>query len=561
MGIIDKLNKSKDSFVTLKKLSINDLLINKVIGTLLENKNVIIEYFNEKYEYEIESSEDYLDFLYLEYITNHSEFIEKLLEPHSTLLSELIDFSKLKLQSFSKKNIIKFISANYHMIFNYDNEQLEDEMDILTLMKINQFKKGINNLDEIVSFLIVEKVFLCFDNLFQIEHLIDSDKLKEFLITEENFKKITKYRFENYCNLILKFGTSKKYNDLTNSLCDKLFDYCYEISESEDLIIYDVHSKLNIIFEVLYKNKYSKIDEVKELKEKYDEKVDLYLQENGEEYVNEYTSTKYYELIKKLESIGIKDFEKYLTFTHIIEEDKKKFISQIEVFSRGYESSLIDFVGSARKTNDYFTLGRMNQTTNFILSKAINIQYWFDSEEKINIFRKNLKFSINEILTKLNIERKSSALNADIDSLIDIVKDLNNFQKKPYFPFVTKFYLIAFLEKMLRIIYLEIESILFFDEGSQTLKVFLGDKNYVNEKMEKLIGNHLIKWLRFYFSYDEYGIGKDYRNKIAHFYEIELKDINIAEIFVLFYLIISAINSIYINIPSYIIDEKQEKIV
>lgn len=441
------------------------------------------------------------------------------------------------------------------MIFNYDNEDLENEMDIFTLMKINQFKKGINNLDEIVNFLIVEKVFLCFDNLFQIKHLIDSDKLKKFLINEENFRKITKYRFENYCNLILKFGTSKKYNDLTNNLCDKLFDYCYELSKSEDLIIYDVHSKINTIFEVLYKNKYSKIDEVKELKKKYDKKVDLYLQENGKEYVNTYTSKKYYEIIKELESIGINDFEKYLTFTHTIEKDKKNWISQIEVFSRDYESSLIDFVGSARKTNDYFTLGRMNQTTNFILSKAINIQYWFDSEEKINTFRKNLKFSINEILTKLNIERKASALNTDIDSLIDIVKDLNNFQKKTYFPFVTKFYLIAFLEKMLRIIYLEIESILFFDEGSQTLKVFLGDKNNVNEKIEKLIGNHLIKWLRFYFSYDEYGIGKDYRNKIAHFYEIELKDINIAEIFVLFYLIISAINSIYINIPSYLGDE------
>lgn len=36
MGIIDELNKTKDSFVTLKKLSINDLLINKVIGTLLK---------------------------------------------------------------------------------------------------------------------------------------------------------------------------------------------------------------------------------------------------------------------------------------------------------------------------------------------------------------------------------------------------------------------------------------------------------------------------------------------------------------------------------------------
>lgn len=543
LNIICKLESIAGTFVTLKKIEINDFAVNKTIETFLENEQVIFDHYNELDLTKIFDIDFYLDYLFLNNILLYADHFIHMRADVGNRLVNLIEFCGNTKKKVSMSKLISFINEGYNEIFLYDNRCYSYEVKNITLELIVKYKNGIKNLNRIIDFLIFTEPILLFDNLEKLESLFNEEKLKFLLCSEATIKEIIKYRLEESCFLLKKIH-EKKQIKLSKEFGNKLYLYIINNLDNAEIDIYKIASEANRIFEILLVIKHEKSDHLKSILKEIECKLEVELENSGTEIEHKYSSKAYSNAMRKTEG-EVSSFKRYLYFTSLGYDNK--WLSHIEQLNINYKRSIVDYGGSIDKTNDYFSLGRVSHITRKIIEGSIHISYWISNENLIREFKYNLKYAIYKIFENLKI-KDFDDLELNIEGLIETFTEYLDDKEKLHKRINTLFYTIALTEKIFRKIYIVLEEIKQCDEANLSLKNYLGDKNGVNSKLEKLVGFHLIKWLRYYLSYDEPGIGKDLRNRIAHFYDINLKSLKEVDVYVVFFLLISTVNTIYLNL-------------
>ncbi|MEH7086464.1 hypothetical protein V7139_27615, partial [Neobacillus drentensis] len=197
-------------------------------------------------------------------------------------------------------------------------------------------------------------------------------------------------------------------------------------------------------------------------------KVNKYLLENGQEFQYEVTTEVYDKLMDELDEKGVDHFTKYMTITHWFDTNNLWY-SRLEKSAKSYKPSLIDFVGNSINTNEYFSYGKLNSIDILITSNSMALFYWIRNENRVNEFRNSLNMVINWIFEILDYDTNYDGLENDIEALIDILYDKNPEAKSSFYH-INAMFVISFLEKVLRLIYICINKDAFFEKSKITLK-------------------------------------------------------------------------------------------
>ena len=277
-------------------------------------------------------------------------------------------------------------------------------------------------------------------------------------------------------------------------------------------------------------------------------KANEYLINHGMKMEFEFSNESYVNIINKLDA----DFNKYMFLSHAISENNKLWEAHIEKINKNYKSSLVDHVTSTSETNDYFTAGKQRVIDQYLFQYSTFLYYWINDDKRLKTLFNLIGKMIEIIYSSLEITYETRKVKNDIEALKQAIISLSNEVESGYYQHVALFYIISLLEKILRKIYCKLNKEGYFLKTSVTLGVLIGNKNNKpNEKMLSLIGKHQIKWLKFYLSNADKNLGNNLRNKIAHYRNIEVGDLSSPQVMKIFWLFISTINSIMVNLVNH----------
>jgi hypothetical protein len=562
MSFILKLNtEKKNMLLTLEKYDLSDLSTSQSIRTLLDCIEEIKIYYGKKqYINKINDIDEYIDFLFLKYICLYEDDLDHLLDPHRSQLEEVIDFARLIIGQIDKSVIIKYIKVNYVRIFSYDEGYLRSGVRKISLDFIIDFYGGLKE-SGLFEYLVHEEPIFVFDNYESLSKILKKDSLyllRELFFYKLNFEKLSVYRFEDICDL-----TEKLYKDnfveLSENLGNEIFAYISTQLERKEQHIYGIQKMLYKANRTLYLVKSEHSKKMDNMIRKIDEKVNEALLENGKEFSYEVSTNAYNKLMIELEEKGFDTFTKFMTISHWQDIDTGLWYSRLEKSVREYQQSLVDFVSTSRGTNSYFTYGKQMTTDIQITVNSMSLFYWFKDEAKIKDFQSSFKIVIDSIFEVFEYDTKYEGLDGDIDAVIIILSDESRETGKEVFNHMKAMFLISFLEKVLRLVYVCVDEDAFYKKSLITLGTTLGSSQNNYNKLKNIIGEHHLKWTRYYLLTDDSEVGKDYRNRIAHLRGISVGEITYPELFKIAWLVISTINSILVNIVNNIEETDNEE--
>ncbi|MCU5507151.1 hypothetical protein OCB09_28050, partial [Bacillus cereus] len=92
MNIIEYLREETNDFVTIEEYELTDLATSYNIRFLVDNRQLIYDYFDTHKLISLDNEEQYYDFLYLDYILKLEEYINDIPEDFGKPLKELIQY-------------------------------------------------------------------------------------------------------------------------------------------------------------------------------------------------------------------------------------------------------------------------------------------------------------------------------------------------------------------------------------------------------------------------------------------------------------------------------------
>jgi hypothetical protein len=75
-----------------------------------------------------------------------------------------------------------------------------------------------------------------------------------------------------------------------------------------------------------------------------------------------------------------------------------------------------------------------------------------------------------------------------------------------------------------------------------------GVNDNLNPLMLRLLGEHQLRWTRYYLLKDDDIVGLEYRNRIAHLRDINPNDFSINDYLSIVWIILSTINTVFVNL-------------
>ncbi|MGG3006855.1 hypothetical protein, partial [Geobacillus stearothermophilus] len=97
MNFISSLYDEKKVLITLEKYDISDLSTPHTIRTIIDNFEEMKSYYEKKSFGCIDDINDYIDVLFLKFVTLYNEDSDYLLEPYKGQLKQVIKYSASKL--------------------------------------------------------------------------------------------------------------------------------------------------------------------------------------------------------------------------------------------------------------------------------------------------------------------------------------------------------------------------------------------------------------------------------------------------------------------------------
>ncbi|PNK24685.1 hypothetical protein CBR59_24405 [Bacillus thuringiensis] len=542
MNIIEYLREETNDFVTIEEYELTDLATSYNIRFLVDNRQLIYDYFDTHKLISLDNEEQYYDFLYLDYILKLEEYINDIPEDFGKPLKELIQYLNEDKEIITNGSIIKCLQSNYEQIFTLANRLSDRGSMKATLELMIKFYSGLKD-SGIFQYLIREHTYFAFDNfekLFDILKKNNQELLK--LLMVDNLHKISWIRTINICDVV-KILYKRKFADIAKEIGRKVFENIVErYKHMEDE--YSLQRDLKVVYDTLYLLRMNEVKELTLIIREIDEKVNKRIMETGQTFKYEFTTEPYRKWMEKNRKAV--PFARYLTISHEMSEENL-WVSFLIKSSISFKGSILHDIASTSSTNDYFTLSRKSQFDIFIDLHSSKLLYWFSKDELAEEFNNSLKVVISSIFEILNHDIEFENLDNNIDDLINILREVVKNNEHGITLFNKLMYVISFLEKILRLVYVSIDSTVFFEKNI-TLGAIFGNGNNLNQVMLKVLGEHHLRWTRYYLLKDDNEVGLEYRNRIAHLRDINPSDFIMFEFLKVVWIVFSTINTILINL-------------
>ena len=543
MGNIINLLREKGEVFTLKYFGLGDLGTANSAKVVIENYDIIKEYFSSKESYEINTLDNYVDYLFTQKIINMEEIIPHL-EKGAELMSSICEFCLNESKRYTAGSLIQYLNQNIRNIFDY--EQVKNFFGIkdVTLELCCKYASGLN--EEVFEFLINNQTYALLHNYDAFQRIIEGNsKLKAIFFERITNEDILRRSPKEVTAVLIIFSSSKKKNEgIFNAAVEKVVTYGERLATElcEENIIY-LDRSIKIIHSFLVAIKNPKANDLKGYVENAENLMNEYIKKEGHEFKYEYSLKDVKELLESDKSWTIK----VLALTHSYDFQSKKVNAVLNFAPKG--NSVMDFIATTNiPTNDYFTMTHQ-QTLEIIVDCGGQIFFKILSNpESFTEMMIAYAQILSLILEKLHCEEKD--LVKDFELLAQML--CNYFHShileeereiKTALCYAPAMYCCALIEKVLRTVYIALKrKELFIPTNKTTIRNLLSDNNGV---INEILGEYQTKHLRFYLSTDEDDIGFNFRNRLAHWNDITSAYLTNRFLCHLFYLLASVIGSVY----------------
>ena len=117
MGNIINLLREKGEVFTLKYFGLGDLGTANSAKVVIKNYDIIKEYLSSKESYEINTLDDYVDYLFTQKIINMKEIIPYL-EKGAELMSSICEFCLNESKKYTKGCLIRYLNQDIGNVFD-----------------------------------------------------------------------------------------------------------------------------------------------------------------------------------------------------------------------------------------------------------------------------------------------------------------------------------------------------------------------------------------------------------------------------------------------------------
>lgn len=474
-----------------------------VVKRLRDSSKAIIKYFKQKKITNF-SADDLIDYAVCKYIL---EIVDNQNE-----INELKEFiTKVVLNKYEVKPIVKYIEENYlHIRKLTKNTQLQI---ILIQEMIDEIKN--KNIKQ-VSISQIFKVYPV-DFFDKIDYFYYKNKNTIFktLYKKQVIGKLVEFRLGK----LLVFIRKNKNELKNNKYYSKIIENLIESIECQQ----DIYRKTEEYLQLIYLLEELKDVRVTKLKEKYKlllkEKL-KYIEKNGIKIENKIDMTEEYNKIDKMmQDINVD--EKIKLIRCFLTKNKNRYeilLNRLEEIKPPITDILITNCHSYYRPFKKMCFENIYLKTTmsvFFYSYIKNCEY-NKLEEIISNLIKDIYVYI--IFEKENIDTyKQESKNI----VLTIKRHIESKENIKFDSYVNSFYLINFLEKTLRDIFIKACLNRNIYVENCTLKDIF-DENY-NKNLRNMLGQTLYRWLKYYLYHDNeekdgfiIEEGMDIRNNIAH---------------------------------------------
>ncbi|QQY79703.1 hypothetical protein EDD65_11289 [Keratinibaculum paraultunense] len=542
-NILNVLNEN-GTYMTVKYYGLNDLATPNDLKNIIDNRILICDYYMDKDFTKDLTLNDFIDYLVLKKIIEIQEIIPYIKnKENQESFQNLILKLEGKYKEFSVGNIIKFININIKTIFMKEREIYDIKN--VTLDLCIKYQGGIS--EDVFLYLIDNYSYLIFDNYDKLQKTLENQTtLFEKLFSKDIVENAINYRLSKIGDIIASVYNRKKENlyDYLDIAVNTIINYGESIMNK--LSIDNIMEHQNTIYEIyniLKRINHIKGNQFEGYVEVSEEIMDKYLKEKGKVITYEIPVV---DIIKMLKSDMPWEF-KPLSLTHSYDKECDIMKSNLN-FPPKEETSFLDLVSSNIDSDDYFTFSHQ-QNLNVYITVGTAAIFSIMNDKKLFVesliwYIGYLEFICQELrYGKKDIIFDMKLLYNMLDNIFSNIGELDDerMQSLCYGP---SMYICAFTENILRVTYKYIKQDEEYVPSSiGTIGQYLSIEN---EVIKEILGEYQVKHLLFYFGKtQETKIGYNYRNKLAHWNEIQKKELSPQLVCKLFFLMINVINSIF----------------
>lgn len=570
MNIIENIASEKLPYhYDFGKEEINNFDIVNAIKSLQ-----IIQEFYKKANYLIVNIDDYINYLFVEYLFKINELDENTfkMEYAEDILKIKNIINEIK-ENYCFKDVLEYIEKNFKEIFEYySKENCDTERNSINIhirlelrnATIKKVAKYITNKEQenIIEYMTNNDIIIFFDNIEIFKNF--KRVFIEKLDNENIIKKLLYYRYIELLDFLSKnlklFKESSKYDLIIDAFINNIRD--------EKKHIYQRQRECQNLIQFLKQIKEIKVRKIEKLHKKLICEVNEEIRKTGHSIKQSIdlkeTIMEYKELLKKKDT---NDFTK-LVYPNAININGRNYmlIENVDKIDVGVTSEFFE-------QDPYYCSIRIMQVEQFIIP-TFN-RFLFNYTIKNIGYRRLEKLIIRlikQVFSTLFIEYEEDEIKKDIKCVIfsmkNCYKKYNTNAERNYMYYIHSTYLISYIEKLLRKLYVSIyERDIYIEDNKITLGSIFKEKD--KSKLEILIGENLFKWIRYFlFNVEnthnrfEEKIGYSYRNRICHYRDISAIENTSNKIYYdVIYLFFNLIIALHFNVCNYPCEESEKIIV
>ena len=519
------------------------------IREVLDNKDFLQGIISSFHLQGIESISDYLDYLYLKKLTLLSEKVDAIKrDEDKQIILQISDLAKQQCDNIDTGAIIRFINKNYKNIFSEEFHKYS--LPQVTISIIIPFQAGIEH--EVFEHLANNYNYLLLQKFQDFQKRFENDpQLFEMLFHKKNLEEMQELRLDCVFPIFASIwnGKNTELKEVIKPIVERVISdvECRidDLGSTESHELFIMERLFQQVYDFTKKIKHPKANKFRELSYQIEEKVSEELKTHGHSF--KYT-IPVGEIISDIKSVPYWHV-KMLLLTHEMKQKKKNgtiaAISWLATASKG-KQGIMDYVSSNNPSDDYFTHSHQS-TLHRILSvgSATISAMWHDEELFPNCLGWYVYF-LNFISNKIEL---SSNLGDDIELLYIMLQPVilsDDEDKRDLSPlcYGAGMFICALIEKLLRSVYIWLQKDhMYVPISSATIGSLLSPDN---KDMENIFGrDHLMNLSFFLSTVGEKKIGLNIRNSLAHWTELDSRNLNSMMVVRLMYLYTDIINTLF----------------
>lgn len=545
MGIHEELIQIKLSFSAIY-FEGNDFATNFEIKQIIENKTYFETLFTRFKVNSIDTVDDYYNYLFASKIICFENNISTLInDEHKELLNQIISDAKNSIVTIKKGDIIKFINTFYQtlLVHSYEPYGISEVFDA-TIELITKYGNGISlDVKQYVLSKYGNTVIQHFDAFEGI--LKANPELFDNLFPEYRLESIRGYSFKNTLNVIahLRQNPNSSFFEKTELWIKSISNDVEELAKilnTDNVLLHDQTIRNYVTF--LRRIQHIDANRFEKVQHDLDKLLSESVLKNGHTFSMEIPTDKIKAMLASKQPI----YRKILNITHTPDMVSLIWRSNLDKPPEN-KNSFIDMVSTNIPTNEYFTFSHQRFLDSIVTVGAVTIHTIFTNKDITNEYLNGFF----DLVDCIAIETKSDVdeLASDYELMTQMVGNIFSLPVDTDRLLVHSLcygaavFICAFSEKLLRLCYFEeMKESIYIPLNKSTIGNLLSDGN---EAMTKILGKYQLKHLNYYLGQDKDGnVGMSYRNRLAHWAEINENYLTPQLVCQLFYLFTCIINSL-----------------